>query len=74
MLDKKRLESIMKLFGDTGITLSEYLGISRSTFSAKLNEANGAEFTQGEISKIKQRYSLNAEQVDTIFFGQKVSL
>ena len=72
-MDKLRLESVMRLHGDTGETLSNYLGIARSTFSAKKNETNGAEFTQGEITKIKARYNLNAEEVDLIFFTEKVS-
>ncbi len=72
-MDKRKLESLMRLHGDTGGTLAEYLGIARSTFSAKLNETNGAEFTQGEISMIKKRYDLNAEQVDDTFFNEKVS-
>ncbi len=70
---KNELEAMMKLNGDTGNTLSEYLGMARSTFSAKLNETNGAEFTQGEILAIKTKYSLTAEQVDRIFFAAKVS-
>lgn len=72
-MDKRKLESLMRLHGDTGGTLAEYLGIARSTFSAKLNETNGAEFTQGEISMIKRRYDLNAEQIDDTFFNEKVS-
>lgn len=71
-MDKRRLESVMKLHGDTGSDLAEYLGIARSTFSLKINE-NGAEFTQGEITKIKQRYDLSAEDIDHIFFESKVS-
>ena len=73
-MNKNKLESIMKLHGDNGTTLSNYLGIARSTFSAKLNETNGAEFTQGEISAIKQKYSLTASDVDEIFFTENVSL
>ena len=73
MLNKNELEAEMKRHGDTGGTLSEYLGIARSTFSAKLNETNGAEFTQGEIASIKQRYSLSADSVVAIFFAEKVS-
>ena len=72
-MDKLRLESVMRLHGDTGETLSDYLGIARSTFSAKKNETNGAEFTQGEIAKIKARYNLQAEEIDLIFFAEKVS-
>lgn len=72
-MDKKKLEAEMKLFGDTGNSLAEYLGIARSTFSAKINETNGAEFTQGEIAGIKRRYNLDAAQVDSIFFNVEVS-
>ena len=72
-MDKNRLESIMRLHGDTGGKLAEFLNIARSTFSAKINETNGAEFTQGEIAAIKERYSLTAEDVDMIFFKGKVS-
>lgn len=68
-MNKLKLESIMKLHGDTGTSLARYLGMARSTFSAKLNETNGAEFTQGEISKIKEKYSLNAEEVESVFFN-----
>lgn len=71
-MNKNLLESVMKANGDTGTTLSLFLGMARSTFSAKINE-NGAEFTQGEIAKIKKKYLLDADNVDKIFFGQKVS-
>ena len=67
-MNKNKLESVMKLHGDTGTSLSTYLGIARSTFSAKLNETNGAEFTQGEISSIKEKYNLEAEEIVEIFF------
>lgn len=72
-MNKNRLEAVMKLHGDIGSTLAEYLGIARGTFSAKLNETNGAEFTQSEIVKIKQRYELTPQEVDDIFFAEKVS-
>ncbi|WP_412304012.1 hypothetical protein [Hungatella sp.] len=47
--------------------------MARSTFSAKINETKGAEFTQGEIASIKRRYSLDANVVVEIFFTQDVS-
>lgn len=72
-MNKNLLESVMKIHGDTGTTLSQFLGIARSTFSAKINETNGAEFTQGEISKIKEKYLLDANEVNNIFFESKVS-
>lgn len=70
-MNKALLESKMKLYGDTGGSLADYLGISRSTLSAKINEK--AEFTQKEISLIKTRYELSADEVDGIFFTQIVS-
>lgn len=72
-MNKLRLESVMRLHDDTGQSLSEYLGIARQTFSNKINETRGAEFTQGEIRAIKEKYRLTAEEVDSIFFDQKVS-
>ena len=71
-MNTNKLRSKMALFGDTGSTLSEVLGISPQRFSAKLNE-NKAEFTQREIQIIKDRYDLTAEEVDDIFFNKRVS-
>jgi len=68
-----KLKSIMILHGDTGNTLAKALGISPQRFSAKINERNGAEFTQGEIMAIKERYNLSADDIDDIFFSKKVS-
>ena len=72
-MNKKLLEAKMKLHGDIGKTLAMHIGIARTTLSNKMNERNGAESTQREISKIKERYSLTAEEVDEIFFASKVS-
>lgn len=47
-LNKLRLESVMRLHDDTGQSLSEYLGVARQTFSNKINETRGAEFTERE--------------------------
>lgn len=72
-MNKNQLRSFMVLNGDNDGKLAEYLGLSRSRFSAKINETGGAEFNQGEISKIKQRYNLTANEIDSIFFDQRVS-
>ena len=72
-MNKNKLEAVMKLHGDTGTTLSQHLGMARGTFSIKLNGTNGAEFTQGEIMKIKSKYDLNSEQLSDIFFTKEVS-
>lgn len=73
-MNKNLLRSIMALHGDNDTTLAEFLLISRSRFSAKINETNGAEFTKREITKIKEKYELTGEQVIDIFFTPKVSL
>lgn len=72
-MNKAMLESIMKLHSDTQSDLAEYLGISLSRLNAKINEYRGAQFFQTEIAAIKRRYSLTEKQVDSIFFGEKVS-
>lgn len=72
-MNARKLKSVMVLHGDSGRSLSKYLGISETTFSTKLNRWRGSEFTQGEIQAIKDKYELTAEDVDSIFFGQEVS-
>ena len=71
-MNKNLLRSVMVLHGDTNKDLAEYLGITKQSVSAKINETN-AEFKQGEIAKIRDRYNLSADQVEAIFFGVKVS-
>lgn len=68
-MNKNLLRSIMVLHEDTNGSLADYLNITQNRLSAKMNEWNGAEFTQSEIRKIKERYSLTPEQVDQIFFA-----
>lgn len=67
-MNKNALVSKYKLHGDTQTDLANYIGISVQRFNAKLNETDGAEFTQGEIQKIKEKYNLTSEEVDMIFF------
>ena len=71
-MNTNKLRAKMALYGDTGNALAEAIGLSPQRFSAKLND-NNAEFTQGEIQTIKDRYNLSAEEVDEIFFNLKVS-
>lgn len=67
-MNKDLLRSIMVLHGDTNRDIAELLDITEASFSAKINE-NGTEFKQGEISKIKEKYDLTPDQVDSIFFA-----
>lgn len=62
-MNKLKLESVMRLHGDTGTSLAKFLKMSRTTFSAKINETKGAEFTQGEIAKIRSKYNLSPSDV-----------
>ncbi len=68
-MNKNLLVSKMKLYGDTNAALASAIGISPQRFSAKLNEYQGAEFNQGEIQKIRERYSLTDDEVVQIFFA-----
>lgn len=72
-MNKLKLESVMRLHGDTGTSLAKFLNMARTTFSAKINETNGAEFTQGEIAMIKEKYSLSPDDIVAIFFANEVS-
>lgn len=67
-MNKELLRSIMALHGETNKDLAELLDISEQSVSGKINE-NKTEFKQGEIAKIRQHYSLTAEQVANIFFS-----
>lgn len=60
------LEVEMKRHNDTGQTLAKALGISPATFSKKKN--GDAEFTQKEMKKIIDRYSLSSDRTNEIFF------
>lgn len=53
--------------------VAERIGISLSRFNAKLNNSGGAEFSLGEVRAIKSLLGLNSEQVELIFFEEKVS-
>lgn len=73
-MNKNLLKSIMALHGDTNKDLAVLLDKSKQSISNKINEVllpsgKRAEFTQGEIAKIKEKYNLTAEQVEAIFFG-----
>ena len=72
-VNRNLLDSKMKLFGDRQEDLANALGLSLSRTNAKINETDGAEFTKSEITIIKFRYHLTAEEVDAIFFAEKVS-
>lgn len=44
------------------------IGTSRSSFNAKINGTNGAEFSLREIRSLRALLNLNSDQIDAIFF------
>ncbi|ADY54678.1 hypothetical protein Sgly_0311 [Syntrophobotulus glycolicus DSM 8271] len=72
-MNSNKLKAAMALYGDTGNSLASALSLSPQRFSSKLNEKNGAEFTQREIQIMAERYALDATAVFDIFFNKKVS-
>lgn len=73
-MNTQLLKSYIVKHDRTQAMLAESMGISLSTLNAKINESVGREFNQAEISFIKNRYNLTAEEVIEIFFSSKVSL
>lgn len=63
---KTRLKEILNLYGDTFANLAKYIGISYQSLNKKLN--GHVDFKQSEIKAIKKRYTLDAEQINYIFF------
>ena len=70
-MNTNKLRSVMVLHGDNGVKLARALGISQNSLSKKMT--GKSQFTQDEIWRIKKRYGLTPEEVDEIFFTQRVS-
>lgn len=68
-MNTNMLKSKMKLHGDTNAQLAAAIGCSAQRLSAKINETGGAEFTQGEIQSIVERYDLTNDETHAIFFA-----
>lgn len=68
-MNKELLYRIIHNHNDTTRTLSQFLGISRVTLIRKINRTKGADFTQGEICRIRAKYSLTDNEVIKIFFS-----
>lgn len=58
----------MVLHGDTQSSLSAAMGLSVSRLNAKINDRDGAYFTQREMAFLIQRYELSAQKAADIFF------
>lgn len=72
-MNKRKLNAIMQLYGESQLDLAQYLQLSLSRLNAKINEYRGAQFRQNEIAAIQEHYGLSAEEVNEIFFASAVS-
>lgn len=73
-MNKRKLNAVMKLHGESQQNLADFLEMSLSRLNAKINEYRGAQFRQNEIAAIQEHYSLTAEEVNEIFFARASSL
>ena len=67
-VNRNLLISKQSLLGDTDARLAKVLKITPQTFSLKVN--GKADFTVGEIKRIRERYQLTDEEVTDIFFAK----
>ena len=72
-MNKRKLNAIMQLHGESQQDLAHYLQLSLSRLNAKINEYRGAQFRQNEIAAIQEHYGLSAEEVNEIFFASIAS-
>lgn len=66
-MDVLKLKWHMNEHGDKVPDLAEFLGLHRVTLYAKINGTK-QEFTQSEIKRIAERYSLTEKDIIEIFF------
>lgn len=66
---KFKLKAVLERFGQTQNDLAELLGITYQSVSIKLN--GHKDFTQTEIFKIINFYSLTPEETMDIFFNKE---
>lgn len=66
-MDALKLKWHMNKHNDTVPILAEFLGVNKITLYSKIRNEK-QEFTQGEIKKIAERYSLTANEINEIFF------
>lgn len=67
-MNSMKLRGHMNLYGDTVLDLAKFLGIHKGTLYEKINGTR-QEFTQGEIKRIAERYSLTNNDITEIFFS-----
>ena len=64
----EELKAVLRFRGISYRTIAEEIGINISTFSDKMNNTNGREFTQSEIAGISTYLKLTPEDAFKYFF------
>jgi len=72
-MNKPLFNSYLAKRSDTQAALATAMGLSLSRLNAKINEANGASFTQTEMAFVIERYNLSGDEACEVFFALKVS-
>lgn len=67
-MNTRLFKAEMMAYGDTQVSLSAAMGLSVSRLNAKINERDGAAFTQREMTFLIKRYSLTPQKAVDIFF------
>ena len=70
-MNSNLLKSVIVKNGDTITRLAEAMGLPASALSQRISGL--IEFRRNEINFIKNRYHLNSDDVDEIFFEELVS-
>lgn len=69
-MNKRKLNAVMQLHGESQQNLADYLQMSLSRLNAKINEYRGAQFRQNEIAAIQEHYGLSPQgQMKLTFFS-----
>ena len=69
-MNTRLFKAEMAAHGDTQAALAAAMGLSISRLNAKINERDGAAFTQKEMSFLILRYRLTAQKAADIFFSE----
>ncbi|MBE6025303.1 MAG: XRE family transcriptional regulator [Clostridiales bacterium] len=72
-MNKELLKYYILQYDKTQKNLAEAMGISASALNAKINNYRGAEFTEPELRFIMERYRLDVDEFNRIFFSDIVS-
>ena len=68
-MNKRKLNAVMQLHGESQQNLADFLEMSLSRLNAKINEYRGAQFRQNEIAAIQEHYCRRSERDIFCYIG-----